>query len=175
MEAYRKGLDINVECVLYGRCFVLEKIVTSKGFVKGNTLCLSISGLCSSEACLCLVFVLSSWSATSLLCKQPLIILLFFFLWLTFWASMFSLNIKCRIEPSSRRNHCGNPEKMLMCDWVTREMEKNKVLLLQNLEVDRLLKDWFRYLFQKILSRKLIQNIYLKVFHHLISLFQSVF
>lgn len=54
---------------------------------------------------------------------------------------MFSLNIKCRIEPSSRRNHCGNPEKMLMCDWVTREMEKNKVLLLQNLEVDRLLKD----------------------------------
>lgn len=139
--------DIDVECVLYGRCFVLEKIVTSKGYVKRNILCLSISGLCSSEACSCLVFVLSSWSATSLVCKQPLIILLFFFSWLTFWASMFSLNIKCRLEPSSRRNHCCNPEKMHTCDWVTREMEKSEKLLLQNLEVDRLLKDWFRSLF----------------------------
>lgn len=52
--------DTDVKCVLYGRHFVLEKIVTSKGYVKGNTLCLGISGLCSFEACSCLVFVLSS-------------------------------------------------------------------------------------------------------------------
>lgn len=44
---------------------------------------------------------------------------------------MFSLNIKCRIEPSSRRNRCCNPEKMHMCDWVTREMEKKKFALVK--------------------------------------------
>lgn len=52
---------------------------------------------------------------------------------------MFSLNIKCRIEKSSQRNHCGNPEKMHMCDWVIKEMEENQKSALG--KFGRLLKD----------------------------------
>lgn len=80
---------------------------------------------------------------------------------LLFMINILTLSIKCRLEPSLQRNHCGNPEKMHMCDWVTGEIEEKnpKRLLLQNLAVDRLLKGLC------LCSRKLAHSTYMNGFH----------
>lgn len=67
-----------VECVLHGSPSVLEKAVTSKGCVKGNTLCLSISGLLLKPVC---VWYLSSaadlnFTALQATTDYPVILLL---------------------------------------------------------------------------------------------------
>jgi len=50
---------VDVEYILWERHFVLERTATSKDYVRGSILCLSILGLCSFGASWCLVFLSS--------------------------------------------------------------------------------------------------------------------
>lgn len=58
--------DKGVRCVLHGSPSVLERIVTSEGCAKGNTLCLSVSGLLLKPDC---VWYLSSAADLQLHCS----------------------------------------------------------------------------------------------------------